>query len=66
MAQFLLVNLPIKLQLVWESLLKVWNGAEVAPIDFYDGVGVLASQVIFYGLLVYAYARDTLPNWRRA
>jgi hypothetical protein len=65
MAQFLLVSLPIKLQLIWESLLKISRGVEVAPIDFYDGVGVFASQVIFYGLLVYAYVRDTLPNWRR-
>jgi len=59
LAQFLLVSLPIKLHLIWESLLKVWHGAEVAPIDFYDGLGVLASQVIFYGLLLYAYVRDT-------
>jgi hypothetical protein len=66
MAQFLLVSLPIKLQLIWESLLKVLNGAQVAPIEFYDGLGVLASQLIFYGLLLYAYMRDTLPNWRRS
>jgi hypothetical protein len=66
MAQFLLISLPIKLQLIWESLLKISRGAEVAPIDFYDGVGVFASQVIFYGLLAYAYLRDTLPNWRCA
>jgi hypothetical protein len=65
MAQFLLVNLPIKLQLIWESLLKASNGARAAPVDFYDGVGVLASQALFYGLLLYAYVRDTLPNWRR-
>ncbi len=64
-SQFLLVSLPIKLQLIWESLLKISRGAEVAPIDFYDGVGVLASQVIFYGLLVYAYVRNSLPNWRQ-
>ncbi|GAB4540144.1 MAG: hypothetical protein Kow0063_29650 [Anaerolineae bacterium] len=65
MAQFLLVSLPIKLQLIWESLLKVLNGAQLAPIEFYDGLGVLVSQVIFYGLLIYAYLRDTLPNLRR-
>lgn len=64
MAQFLLVSLPIKMQLIWESLVKIWHGPEVAPIDFYDGVGVLASQVIYYGLLLYAYMRDTLPSWR--
>ena len=65
MVQFLLVSLPIKLQLIWESLIKVWNGAAVAPIDFYDGVGVLVSQVIFYGLLLYAYVRNTrqLGTW---
>jgi hypothetical protein len=65
MAQFLLISLPIKLQLIWESLLKISRGAEAAPIDFYDGVGVLGSQVIFYGLLAYAHLRDRLPNWRR-
>jgi hypothetical protein len=64
-AQFLLVSLPIKVQLIWESVVKIWHGAEVAPIDFYDGVGVFASQVIFYGLLFYAYVRDTLPNLRQ-
>jgi hypothetical protein len=57
MAQFLLVSLPIKLQLIWESLLKVWNGADVASVDFYDGIGVLTSQVIFYSLLLYAHMR---------
>jgi hypothetical protein len=62
MAQFLLVSLPIKFQLIWESLLKVLNGAQVAPIEFHDGVGVLASQALFYGLLLYAYVRDTLPT----
>jgi putative peptide zinc metalloprotease protein len=65
MTQFLLISLPIKLQLIWESLLKISRGAEVAPIDFYDGVGVLTSQVIFYGLLAYAHLRARLPNWRR-
>jgi len=64
MSQFLLISLPIKVQLIWESLVKIWHGAEAAPIDFYDGVGVFASQVIFYGLLLYAYLRDTVPNLR--
>ena len=66
MGQFLLVSLPIKLQLIWVSLVKVWNGSEAAPIDFYDGLGVLVSQIIYYGLLLYAYLRDTLPNWQRS
>lgn len=65
MAQFLLVSLPIKVQLIWESVVKIWHGPEVAPIDFYDGVGVFASQVIFYGLLLYAYVREALPNLRQ-
>jgi hypothetical protein len=65
MAQFLLVSLPIKLQLIWESLLQVWNGAEAAPIEFYNGVGVLASQAIFYGLLLYTYVRTALPTGKR-
>jgi hypothetical protein len=62
MAQFLLVGLPIKVQLIWDSLVKVRAGAEAAPMDFYDGMTVLASQVIYYGLLFYAYVRDTLPS----
>lgn len=61
-AQFLIVSLPIKAQLIWESTVKIWHRPEVAPIEFYDGVGVFASQVIFYGLLLYAYVRDALPN----
>jgi hypothetical protein len=65
MAQFLLVSLPIKLQLIWESLLQVRNGAETAPIEFYNGIGVLASQVIFYGLLLYTYVRNALPIGQR-
>ncbi len=64
--QFLLVNLPIKLQLLWESWLKVLTGPEASALDFADGVAVFVSQMIFWGLLLYAYWRDTIPNWRRA
>jgi hypothetical protein len=65
MGQFLLVHLPIKLQLIWESGLKIWHRADLAPVDFADGLAVFASQVLYYGLLIYAYLRDTLPRrWR--
>ena len=52
------------LQLIWQSLLKIWGSAEAGPTDFADGVAVLSSQVLYYGLLIHAYWRDTLPNWR--
>ena len=64
MGQFLLVQLPIKLRLLWESLLKISGGITPAPLAFADGVAVLASQAIDLGLLAYAYWRDTRPNWR--
>ena len=64
LGQFLLVQLPIKLRLIWESILKISYGLAAAPLDFSDGVAVLTSQVIDFGLLVYAYWRDTLPSWR--
>jgi hypothetical protein len=65
MGQFLLVSLPIKVQLIWGSLLKVWHHTQASPADFADGVAVFVSQVLYYGLLLYAYWRDTLPRWRR-
>lgn len=65
MGQFLLVNLPIQLQLLWQSLLKILTGTHLSAIDLADGVAVLTSQLIFWGLLLYAYGRDTLPNWGR-
>lgn len=64
MGQFLLVDLPIKFQLLWESIVKVWDSSQLASLNFADGVAVLTSQTIFWGLLAYAYWRDTLPNWR--
>ncbi len=63
--QFLLVDLPIKLQLLWVSLLKVAGGTAQSPLELADGVAVITSQGIYWGLLLYAYLRDTLPNWRR-
>ena len=63
--QFLLINLPIKLQLLWESWLKVLAGPELSALDFADGLAVFVSQMIFWGLLLYAYWRDTIPNWRQ-
>jgi hypothetical protein len=66
MGRFLLIDLPIKLQLIWQSLLKIVGGANIAPIDFADGVAVFCSQVIYYSLLIYTYWRDTLPDRRQA
>jgi hypothetical protein len=66
MGQFLIIDLPIKLRLLWESVLKISGGVDLARVDFADGVAVLTSQGTYWGLLVYAYLRDTLPNWRRA
>lgn len=57
MGQFLAVQLPIKLRLLWESLLKIGGGVTIAPLEFGDGVAVLTSQVIDLGLLFYAYWR---------
>ncbi len=64
-SQFLVINLPIKLRLLWESILKISGGITETPIDFADGVAVIASQAIDLSLLIYAYWRDTIPNWRR-
>jgi hypothetical protein len=66
MGQVLFVSLPIKIQLLWESLLKTMGGVSLNSLEFADGVAVFTSQMIFWGLLLYAYWRDTLPNWRRA
>jgi hypothetical protein len=66
MGQFFLVQLPIKLRLVWESLLKIGGGAAVAPLEFGDGVAVITSQVIDLSLLLYAYWREVLPGWRQS
>jgi len=63
--QFLLINIPIQLQLLWESLLKIGGGVGIAPLEFADGVAVVTSQFVYWGLLIYAYWRDTIPNWRQ-
>lgn len=65
MSQFLLVDLPIKLQLLWTSWLRLSGESSLAPLEFADGLAVLVSQGIYWGLLLYAYWRDTLPGWRR-
>ncbi len=65
MGQILLVEIPIKLYLLWESALKLLDNSQVSPLDFADGVAVLASQGIYWLLLIYVYWRDTLPSWRR-
>jgi hypothetical protein len=66
LGQFLLVQFPIKLRLLWESLLKISYGLAAAPLDFGDGIAVLTSQAIDLGLLFYAYWRDTWPSWRQS
>jgi hypothetical protein len=66
LGQFLLVQLPIKLRLIWESIIKISYGRPAAPLDFADGIAVLTSQAIDLSLLVYAYWRDTLSSWRSA
>lgn len=60
LGQFLLVQLPIKLRLLWEALLDVSNGASTRPLEFGDGLAVLTSQTIDLGLLLYAYWRENL------
>jgi hypothetical protein len=66
MGQFLLIDLPIKLQLLWESFLKISSGVDLTAVAYADGVAVVASQLIFWGLLFYAYWRENVPTWRRA
>jgi putative peptide zinc metalloprotease protein len=66
MSQFLLVSLPIKIELIWESFSKIWRYASTSALDFYDGAAVFASQVIFYGLLLYAHIREHYSRWRQA
>jgi hypothetical protein len=58
MAQFLLVNLPIKVQLIWQAAQQVWPGGAGPAAQVADGLAVLASQAIYYGLLAYVYVRE--------
>jgi hypothetical protein len=66
LGQFLLIQFPIKLRLLWESILKISSGFAAAPLDFGDGIAVLTSQAIDLGLLLYVYWRDTWPSWRQS
>jgi hypothetical protein len=59
---FLLVTLPVKLQLLTESFFRVGDSS-LGPLAYADSVAVIASQLINYSLLLYAYGRDTWPNW---
>jgi putative peptide zinc metalloprotease protein len=65
LGQFLVITVPIKFQLLWESLGKIGGGLAANQFDFADGVAVLSFQVIYWGLLAYAYWRDTWPTWHR-
>lgn len=60
---FLFVTLPVNLQLLWTSFLRIGNPS-AGPLVYADGVAVIVSQFITYSLLLYAYWRDTWPNWR--
>ncbi len=64
MARFLSVDLMIKLQLLWDSFSKIIHQSSVSSTEFADGVGVFLSQVLYWSLLIYAYWRDPLSNWR--
>lgn len=61
---FLLVTLPIKLHLLWDSFLKIGD-ASVGPLGQADGVAVVTSQLLNYSLLLYVYWRDTWPDWQQ-
>ena len=65
LGQYIFINLHIQLQLFWQSLLKIGSSSAAAPLEFADGVAVVTSQLIFWGLLIYAYWRDTIPSWQR-
>jgi hypothetical protein len=62
-SQFLLVELPIKIHLLWVSFLKLISGNPPAPLDFADGIAVLTSQFIYWAMLVYVYWRETFRAW---
>jgi putative peptide zinc metalloprotease protein len=66
MGQFLLISLPIKIELIWESFLKVWRYAGAGSVNFYDGAAVMASQAILNGLLMYAHVRGRFPGRQSA
>ena len=65
MIQYLTINLPVKVQLIWHSWLKIVNGANIPAIDFADGLGVFISQVLYWGLLLYTHTKETLPKLTR-
>ncbi len=64
LGQFLLVQLPIKLRLLWEAWLNVRSGISAAPLEFGDGLAVLTSQALDLSLLLYAYWRENLFSRR--
>ena len=49
-----------------EAWLAQLASAEIAGGPYADGLAVFSSQVIFWGLLFYAYWRENIPSWRRA
>lgn len=61
MGQVAFVDIPIRLRLIWESLLKLMTGSE-QPLDFADGVGTITSQGIDIMLLIYVYLRGRLTR----
>jgi hypothetical protein len=65
LGQYVGISLMIKFRLIWESLLAIVNRATVTPLEFADGIGVFASQMIYWGLLIYVYIRETIPEWQK-
>jgi len=63
MGQFLTIQLPNRIQLIWQSVLKVSRGSVRSSVDFADGIAVLTSEVVYWTLLVYAYWRETILGW---
>ena len=50
---------------IFQTILRAREFSFTEPFAYFaDGIAVLTSQMIFWGLLTYAYWRDTLPNWR--
>jgi hypothetical protein len=57
MAQYMLVQLPIRIQLIWDSLMRTIS-YPTTSFEFADGVAVLTGQLIYLGLLMYAYWQE--------
>ena len=63
LGQFFLYSVPIRVQLIWDSWLKV-TAAAPSSLDYADGVAALISQGLYGVLLVYAHWRDRASRRR--